>query len=501
MSKLIDNIKRLAALIKGEIKSGGNTAARVGGLFEDIAAELENKYDKTEADRLITQHDTAENSHLNVQEMLLQKINDVRETLLAADQNITQDLTTHAGTKAIHKTSEEIRAEIVDEDIPETLARVAYVEREKAAILELARQYVTQGIAEVVGGAPDALNALNELAAAINNDPNFAASIMTQLNGKADSTHDHNAIYAPIKPFEGGVYKTQHVYENITIDDAFLDLLEVQSDNVIINGTVTNSDLFIWEGNWLFRKENMNSIMAWNGMIELNWGYLFKRDSNTKHWNYSKDIGVLSISDLNTKADKNHNHDNVYQPKGNYATIDHSHVDYAALIHDHNASQITDTDTKVMMTTSERSKLSGIEAGANKYIHPNDSNNRHVTDAEKAKLAKDYLLLDDAANQFVPSGINSNTIVSAAPITFVKVNASVKTRIDTSNLQGGQMFIILIKPNGELENELYSEYAGLSLKNNIGNTDLIVLAVWDAQTKFLRCIFYLESNTYQLLSK
>ena len=34
-------------------------------------------------------------------------------------------------------------------------------------------------------------------------------------------------------------------------------------------------------------------------------------------------------------------------------------------------------------TTVEKSKLSGIEANANRYVHPNDANTRHVTDAEK----------------------------------------------------------------------------------------------------------------------
>ena len=46
---------------------------------------------------------------------------------------------------------------------------------------------------------------------------------------------------------------------------------------------------------------------------------------------------------------------------------------------------ISDSETKVMMTKTERSKLAGIETGANKYIHPNDANTRHVTDAEKTK--------------------------------------------------------------------------------------------------------------------
>ena len=35
-------------------------------------------------------------------------------------------------------------------------------------------------------------------------------------------------------------------------------------------------------------------------------------------------------------------------------------------------------------TPAEKSKLSGIEANANRYVHPNDANTRHVTDAEKS---------------------------------------------------------------------------------------------------------------------
>ena len=35
-------------------------------------------------------------------------------------------------------------------------------------------------------------------------------------------------------------------------------------------------------------------------------------------------------------------------------------------------------------TTAEKSKLSSIEANANRYVHPNDANTRHVTDTEKA---------------------------------------------------------------------------------------------------------------------
>ena len=41
--------------------------------------------------------------------------------------------------------------------------------------------------------------------------------------------------------------------------------------------------------------------------------------------------------------------------------------------------------TNGLMAAADKSKLDSIEEGANKYVHPNDENTRHVTDAEKAK--------------------------------------------------------------------------------------------------------------------
>lgn len=57
------------------------------------------------------------------------------------------------------------------------------------ACFETGKQYAVEKIAELVGGAPEQLNALNELAAAINNDPNFAATIMQLIGQKLDATN------------------------------------------------------------------------------------------------------------------------------------------------------------------------------------------------------------------------------------------------------------------------------------------------------------------------
>ena len=49
------------------------------------------------------------------------------------------------------------------------------------------KPFVEFKIAEIVGSAPETLNALNELAAALGNDPNFAATVAKQIGEKASS--------------------------------------------------------------------------------------------------------------------------------------------------------------------------------------------------------------------------------------------------------------------------------------------------------------------------
>jgi hypothetical protein len=51
--------------------------------------------------------------------------------------------------------------------------------------------YVDTAIANLVDTAPDALNTLNELSAALGDDPNFATTIATAIGGKADASHTH----------------------------------------------------------------------------------------------------------------------------------------------------------------------------------------------------------------------------------------------------------------------------------------------------------------------
>lgn len=65
------------------------------------------------------------------------------------------------------------------------------IDGKNQATLNEARGYVTTQIAEMIGGAPEALDTLFEISAALGNDPNFATTIMALLNGKADTGHKH----------------------------------------------------------------------------------------------------------------------------------------------------------------------------------------------------------------------------------------------------------------------------------------------------------------------
>ena len=52
--------------------------------------------------------------------------------------------------------------------------------------------FVQSAVSGLVDSAPQTLDTLNELAAALGDDPNFATTIATQIGGKADATHSHD---------------------------------------------------------------------------------------------------------------------------------------------------------------------------------------------------------------------------------------------------------------------------------------------------------------------
>ena len=58
--------------------------------------------------------------------------------------------------------------------------------------LKAAKDYTDTKVAALVDSAPETLDTLNELAAALGDDPNFAATMATNLGNKADKNHGHS---------------------------------------------------------------------------------------------------------------------------------------------------------------------------------------------------------------------------------------------------------------------------------------------------------------------
>ena len=67
-------------------------------------------------------------------------------------------------------------------------------------------EFVNNKVSTLVSSAPDALDTLNELSQALNNDPNFATTMTNLIGTKADNSHRHDDLYASIS--------TQHTHDN-----------------------------------------------------------------------------------------------------------------------------------------------------------------------------------------------------------------------------------------------------------------------------------------------
>ena len=90
-------------------------------------------------------------------------------------------------------------------------------------------------IASMVDSAPETLNTLNELAAALGDDPNFATTIATQLGEKADASHTHNA-----SSITAGTLPTSRGGTGVTSIDALRTALGISSYVTAESGVTCN---------------------------------------------------------------------------------------------------------------------------------------------------------------------------------------------------------------------------------------------------------------------
>lgn len=90
--------------------------------------------------------------------------------------------------------------------IPEAPKKVSALENDAGYVTETE---VSAAVTELIDAAPEALNTLNELAAALDDDPNFAATIATNIgkvNDRVDTLENMQGMYRA--DFENPVYAT-----------------------------------------------------------------------------------------------------------------------------------------------------------------------------------------------------------------------------------------------------------------------------------------------------
>lgn len=155
---------------------------------------------------------------------------------------------------------------------------------------------ISAAVNGLINGAPGALDTLIELASALGNDPNFAATITNSLATKVDKITG----------------------KGLSTND-FTDILLNK-----LNGIATGAN------NYTHPSSHPGSMITEDST------HRFATDAEKSAWNAKAGTTTATVS------------------------------------------------ANGLMSNLDKSKLDGIEANANNYVHPNDANTRHVTDSEKA---------------------------------------------------------------------------------------------------------------------
>lgn len=144
-------------------------------------------------------------------------------------ERIDKELQEHVSNKAIHKTSEEIRSEIVDADIPDTIARVQWT-----------LDQINTAVVNLIGGASDEYNTLKRIQTKIEE---LRAKIYGDDGGKVLKTLEQalkflNQYKDFIVDIPDNFVSKQDIVDNLTTDDPTKVLSAKQGK--ILSDTLTN---------------------------------------------------------------------------------------------------------------------------------------------------------------------------------------------------------------------------------------------------------------------
>ena len=237
-----------------------------------------------------------------------------------------------------------------------------------ASTLASAKEYVDKAVEQILNGSPEALDTLKELADALGNDPNFAATVTKQLGQKVDkvtgkglSTEDYTTAD---KQKLAGIAAGANNYQHPASHPATM----ISEDAT--HRFVTDTEKSAWSG---------------------------KADKTTAS---ASAAGLMSAADKQKLDGVAAGANNYVHPDSHPATM---------IAQDETHRFITDAERKAwnekpggnmasttapgLMSAADKQKLDGVATGANNYVHPSshpatmiqeDASHRFVTDTEKA---------------------------------------------------------------------------------------------------------------------
>lgn len=119
--------------------------------------------------------------------------------------------------------------------------------------------------------------------------------------------------------------------------------------------------------------------------------------ANSNHSHAQSDITGLATA-LGNKANASHTHET-----GDITGLDTALSGKAAASHTHSLDDVSETTAKKIMTADERTKLSGIAAGANKYTHPTSHPASMITGLADVATTGSYNDLSDKPTAMTPT--------------------------------------------------------------------------------------------------
>ena len=201
------------------------------------------------------------------------------------------------------------------------------------AALSSAKTYTDTKVAAIVGSAPETLDTLAELAEALNNNENFATTVAENIGKKVDKV-------------EGmGLSQTSFT----TAEKTKLATVAENANNYVHPTTTGNKH--IPSGG------SAGQILKWNASGTAVWA----AETDTTY-----DIVTKTTPGLVPKLPDELTTKKYLRQDGQW--IEPPNTQYG----------VASTSDNGLMSSTDKTKLDGVEVGANKYVHPTTTGNKHI---------------------------------------------------------------------------------------------------------------------------